>query len=274
MDHAKSKRRPGMPKWARSIFDANIEDIERLTSTLSTYTHGLSMVVKQPELLKILGRALNDGEDAQHKTRLEHATDLARRARREVDQDYPHLNSWALVALWALLEATVRHYIAEHIRRRRTSWQLPELKRLRVRLGEYESIRSNERYLYVADLLEKEVAAGVRNGVDRFETLLSPFGLSGAVPERTAKAIYEMGQVRNVIIHRAGIVDPQFRKACPWVKGRTGTRLNVSSKMMARYLLAENLYITTLICRVHTRHGRDMSEHIETVWKADKRIAF
>lgn len=52
-------------------------------------------------------------------------------------------------------------------------------------------------------------------GVARFETLLALVELSGAIDEEHRKGLFELQQVRNVIVHRAGIVDRRLREQCP-----------------------------------------------------------
>lgn len=150
------------------------------------------MVQNTPRAIEVLMKVQNEDSE-KSKEDLQRAKAESTLAKTEVENGFPVLNSWGVVAYWALLEAMVRQFTAEHIRRRRSSWSLPELKRIRIRLGEYESIPQKHRYLYVAELLEKEVAAGIRNGVQRFESLLAPFDLDGEVPNEISKIMYEFG---------------------------------------------------------------------------------
>ena len=75
--------------------------------------------------------------------------------------------------------------------------------------------------------LEAEFAAGLRNGVERFEVMLKPFGLDGSVPEKLRRDMFEFGQIRNAIVHRGGHVDRQLSNACPWLGFAVGEELPI-----------------------------------------------
>ena len=114
--------------------------------------------------------------------------------------------------------------------------------------------------MFVTELLEKELGAGLKSGVTSFEALLEPFGLSGDVPDNIRKIIYEFGQVRNAIAHRGSKKDRQLLVACPWIGGQIGSDLNVSAEMFKKYQLTAQAYIVLIICRVGEYYGVDMSE--------------
>ena len=109
-------------------------------------------------------------------------------------------------------------------------------------------------------MLEKELGAGLRSGVNRFEAMLEPFGLSGELPESIGRDMYEFGQVRNLIAHNASKVDRQFSDACPWLKVKIGDELYVSRDMITRYYIVTGKYVTLIICRIGEYFGVDMSE--------------
>ena len=98
-------------------------------------------------------------------------------------------------------------------------------------------------------MVEREVGAGLRKGVDRFEALLAPFDLAGEVPAELRKTIYELAQVRNAIVHRAMRVDTELVEACPWLELVAGTELHVTRPMLAAYFEAGCRYSVLLIER-------------------------
>ena len=109
-------------------------------------------------------------------------------------------------------------------------------------------------------MLEKELGAGLRDGVTRFEAILDPFGLSGELPASLRREIYELGQVRNLIAHNASKVDRRFADACPWLEVKTGDELYVSRDMVSKYCSVTGAYIALIICRVGEHFGVDMSD--------------
>jgi hypothetical protein len=146
------------------------------------------------------------------------------------------------------------------------SFKIDVIGKLRVRVGEYETLGQDEKYHYIAQLLESEVAAGLRNGVDRFEALLKPFGLDGPIPEKLRRDIFEFGQIRNVIVHRGGHTDRQLSIACPWLEFPLGEELPVGRAHFDRYRGAAHSYVVLLICRVGERFGHDVTTRKEGVF--------
>lgn len=100
----------------------------------------------------------------------------------------------------------------------------------------------------------------MRDGVNQFEAMLEPFGLSGPLPRSLKQDMYEFGQVRNLIAHNASRVDRRFAKACPWLKTKIGEEFRVSPEMYMKYLNATVVYVTLIVCRVGEHYGTDMSD--------------
>lgn len=86
-----------------------------------------------------------------------------------------------------------------------------------------------------------------------FEGLLRLIDLTGPVEDETKRTLYELGQVRNVIVHRASIADRKLVKACPWLNLSPGTKVVVTSTAFARYVNAVQDYLVALLSRVKSR---------------------
>jgi hypothetical protein len=94
--------------------------------------------------------------------------------------------------------------------------------------------------------LERELGTSLKQGVNRFEALLALFGLSGPIDDGTKKALFELSNVRHVIVHRRGVADKRFSDACPWMGLRPGDEVKVTSRQYERYLLAAVKYSVIL----------------------------
>lgn len=180
-------------------------------------------------------------------------------ATREVADGFPVLHAQAVVTLWALLEACVRRLFADWLTNEPTSLQNPMFDKVKVRLAEYERLEGAERMFYVADALERELAAGLQIGVTRFESLLEALTLSGEVPDLLRRDLYELSQIRNAIVHRGGSVDRRLAQACPWLALKPGNDLHISHEMFGRYYNAVHAYLILLICRVGERFGAEVT---------------
>ena len=254
------KKRKGVPNWAKDPFKHFLDDAARLSHMVRLSSVGISMLQATPKLIEALMKVKADNA-TEESQRLEHARIDADLAEREVKSGFPILHAWAVVGLWALFEATIRTFVAEWLKHKRTAWRTEPIQRLRIKLGEYESISRNQRHRFVVEMLEKELGAGLKDGVTRFEAMLEPFGLSGELPASLKREIYEFGQVRNLIAHNASKVDRRFADACPWLKVKIGDEFYVSREMFQRYFIVTTAYVTLIICRVGEYFGVDMSDN-------------
>jgi hypothetical protein len=176
-------------------------------------------------------------------------------AQAQVDGGFPLIYEQSTIALWAALESVVRTFVAAWLQHREGAWQNDEIKKLKVKLGDFMSLEPLERSLWVIDLLDQEESGPLRSGINRFENLLRVFGLDGKVPKRCAKILFELSQVRHVLVHRTGIADKKLLDACPWMRTKRGNRIRVTRQMWKRYNVEATNYILELIQRTRVQCG-------------------
>lgn len=251
---------PGTPSWAMAPFKWFLEKTKQLDQLLSLAIRGISVLQAMPKVVDAVAKAEGKQDEPKHADDKKMAQEIASLARNEVEENFPLLHAHNLVAVWSLLEALIRTFVAEWLANYPEAMATPAVSKIRVRLGDYHSVPDEEKPLHVAELLERELGAGLRNGVDRFEAMLEPFGLSGEVSKETKKAIFELGQIRNALVHRAGHADRTLVDSCPWLHFKPGEKIKVSRDIYARCFHAAHDYTVQLIARVGEKFGVDMSE--------------
>jgi len=252
--------KPSTPSWATAPFKWFLEETKQLDQLLSLAIRGISILQAMPEVVDAVAKAEGRQGEPKYVDDKKMAQEAARLARNEVEGNFPLLHAHNLVAVWSLLEALIRTFVAEWIASYPEAMATPAVSKIKVRLGDYHGVPEEEKPLYIAELLERELGAGLRNGVDRFEAMLEPFGLSGEVAKETKKGIFELGQIRNALVHRAGHADRTLVDSCPWLHFKHGEKIKVSRDIYARCFHAAHDYIVQLIARVGEKFGVDMSE--------------
>ncbi|MFN7988667.1 MAG: hypothetical protein U0529_14420 [Thermoanaerobaculia bacterium] len=251
----------GLPSWVTELFNQFLNHHDDLARVLHLSINGISMLRGRYTALKVLTEV--DGPTETSAAQLARAEKERELAQSELDDDFPLLHEQATVALWASLEALVRSFVAGWLANRPDAWQADAVKRLKVRLGDYEALETADRCLWVTDLLDQDIGGPLRAGITRFESLLAPFSLNGTVEPETQKTLFELSQIRHNIIHRRGLADRRLLEACPWLGLVAGARVRVSHKMWRGFNDATAAYALELIQRSREAHGLGRYVHQE-----------
>jgi hypothetical protein len=213
-----------------------------------------------PELMEAVQKAeadeieLSEGdrnissEDAAK--RLEQVREEAKLARQEVDKGFPLLYSPMLVSLWSSLEDLMHTFLAAWVTHTPGAKQAEALQKLKVKLSEYEALDEEEKGFYIVELLEREGRSPLKQGASRFEHLLDSFALAGAVDSDVRESLFEMNHIRNVLVHRRGVVDKRFVDACPHLGFSIGDSVSVDRRSFDRYSNSVAKYVLQVFSRV------------------------
>jgi hypothetical protein len=191
------------------------------------------------------------------KTRIERAKEHAAFAEQECSLGFPLLHSHTLVGVWGAFEAAIEDTLVDLLIHNDALLQSPAFSKVKIPLAEFEGLEKDERMRFLISEIDRTHGGGKR-GVERFEILLDPFGLSGAVEPQTKNLIWEMHHVRNVIVHRAGIADRRLVTACLQMGLKVGETVKITHEALNKYSIALSNYALIIICRLGTQAGRDM----------------
>ncbi len=100
------------------------------------------------------------------------------------------------------------------------------------------------------------MGAELRAGVSRFEPLLELVGLGRPTEEDVKRSVFELSQVRHVLVHRAGHADARLVERCPWLGVNVGQRLHVTKERYAKYRDAVFEYVTHILNKLTEVYGK------------------
>lgn len=161
-----------------------------------------------------------------------------------------------VISLYTILEATIKDLIITLFAiETELVEKIDAVRNVKVSVIEYNNLKDDyERYLYVYEEYEKKIftSEAHKYGVGRFEALLKPLNLSGQVPQPVEKQILELAQVRNCLVHRAGIVDRGLLKSCDWLKQsyKLGEEIIINTQVYMNYTIAVRDYTAILTKRI------------------------
>ena len=166
---------------------------------------------------------------------------------------FTYLYALASIKLWSILEATIDDAALECIQTPDRCTDPKLLAGLKGPLLEFVQSSTEERSEFLVAQLKQEVKAAMQKGIGRFEAILAPLGLGGSVPDAVRRAIFELSEVRNVIVHRRGFADKRFVSSCPWFGVKLGDELILTKQHYDRYELAVHCHLFEIDLRFRRR---------------------
>ena len=237
-----------MPDWALKPLEAFTEHIVELREVISLSKDGIHGLTVMPRFVRVAKLPQES---------LDKSLAVADKAQSEIDTDFALLHEMSTITLWSSLEAMIKSFLALWLENEKSALNSKGVENLKIRLGEYLQLSGTERCEYILELLYREVRAPLQKGISGFETLLGVFGLSGAFDKDLKKDVFELHNVRNLLVHRRGIADLKFLEACPWLRTEAGKKHRVSNDDFSRYVHAVTEYVITVNDRVAIFFGEE-----------------
>ena len=247
--------------WEIQLFKDYAYQMEHLSYLLHLSVKGISSLIGAAGLIEAVSNLekYEGKKDENSQAKIENAKKEAELAKKEVEEDFPLLHAQFTIALWSSLECLIRLFIVRLLQNHKPAMEAKAIQKLQVKIGEYEGLEGEERYFYIVDKLEQDLSIPLKSGITRFENLLEPFGLSGPIDENVRRDLFELNQVRNVLVHRSGIADRRFIESCPWLNLSVGDPVKISNQTAQQYFKSVQIYSVELIIRVGEYFGNDMS---------------
>jgi hypothetical protein len=181
------------------------------------------------------------------------AQELGELGKRELETEFPYLHSLLLVRMCSILEAAVDQAVVAALGMPSIWSDVEMMGQIKIPLAVYGGWNERERCEHLMEELAVRSKASYQIGVGRFETLLGPVGLGGGVSDSVRRVFVEMMEARNVIVHRHGKVDKQFKERVAWAKEKVGDDLIVNNKRFKQYRTAGWWYAVEVLDRMILR---------------------
>lgn len=246
-----------MPMENRGWIPARIRQFAKfLSDSMGVYELAIGGIASAPARVGLVA-ALNAihvetevAYDRHSDPEVARAEALAKIAQPEIEHKFPLLCKSASIVIWASLEGFIRSFLAEWLARLPNAPPVPAIAELSIRYGDLCGAAGIERAYLLISRLDEARRTKFRGGVDRFEGLLECFDLGGAAAAETKKALWELSNVRNVLVHRLDLADRKLIDACPWLGYAVGDMVRVTPSQMQVYFRAAIDYLTDVTNRV------------------------
>ena len=239
----------GAPKWSVQAFRDFLDHQDRLMKVLELSRHGIRVSTTTPEIIKFLAEGKGTESEPSVVKEIDRAKSMADFAQNEIDNDFPVLHSQAVVSLWGSLETLALTVVSDWITNKPEILRQEPWRNLKVKVGEYETFDAEQKASHLASSIDQVLSGPMMGGVTRFESLLETVGLKGGVSEEVRRGLWELHQIRNIIVHKRGKADRKMCEACPWLGLIPGSEVSVTTQTYHEYSVTVHKYLLELICR-------------------------
>lgn len=247
----------------KTLFSECAHHLRDMMALTQIAMKGTRQISKQVAIVKALHQVnLLRQSDAslltQQEREVEEAEEEAAFARKEVDAGYPFAQSQATIAMWARLEAFIEDLLVTCFETDAQFLEVEQVGKVKIAFGQYEQMSSTERMYYVVDSLQRDTQSKFKHGVSQFDVLFDILGIGGPVEEPTKRNLFEMSNIRNVLVHRRALADKRLAMSCPWLGLKIGDQVKITTGKLFSYQLSCMIYVGVATRRVLKHWGADV----------------
>ena len=230
-----------------SVFGVCRNELRQIEAFVLVYRSGISTASWASsfmEIDRVMGSVI--GEPSKYD---DAALNRARRAKAladsEMEPGFPYLHGMAVIRAWSALEAHVSRLFAETIANCGSSDQ--RSKSVWSDLVGDAQLSAAERKDQLLRIVFDWVAVRRRSGLRKYAFVLGlvEFELEPWKERR----LYELSSCRNLIVHKAGIVDSRFRRSWSSRREVVGDTLNLQDYEIRNFLRAAYWYLVETRCQ-------------------------
>lgn len=241
-------------KWYTEPFDRFIKYFSEVEKVLNISIDGINVLQREPDLLKAVIELQCSEEYRQisedEQIKIKKVEQEAEYAKQMNESGYPLLYAHSLVSLWGALETLIEDLTVSFLKNEPSKIKKEKVNNLAIPFFQFVELDEDEQMKLILELLEQKLKSKYRPGIARFEAILDVLNLSGDIPENITRDLYEMYNIRNVIVHRSSVTDRKLLSNCPWLTYQIGEKVIINDIQYQRYSNALKEYAIILMNRV------------------------
>ena len=192
---------------------------------------GPQIIKQQPDVAEALARMV------------QYSASDAAFAAEEIKNEFATILSHHAVALWAGVETALEQTILGLIKRVPDAHDLIIEHSPTLNAEKFKTKTANDAEKALS-IWEQAIKA---NSFDRSVEMLRALKVNTNPTSEDRRALVELSEVRNVLLHRGGFVDARFLGKCPWIKLKVGDQFKVDGGRLDTYFDAAGRFASDLI---------------------------
>jgi hypothetical protein len=176
----------------------------------------------------------------------EHITEFAKS---QFNNGFTYVYEIATIRIWSVLEAAVDDLALYALHNIPTARNSEFLSKLKGPLLEFIALDVEQQAEYLLELIKSQANPTQKLGIGQFDIVLDNLNLGGVLDKTVRTTLFELSQVRNVLVHCNGKADKRLKKNCPWLNTEIGNRVVITPYHYYAYHCAALLYLDELTRR-------------------------
>lgn len=223
-----------------------------LINNISNYSNKIDVIVKTEGILKkYKPETYSSTEEeirSKHKEHLE-------AAHKEISEDFYSIKNSELIMLYSRFESAITEVI--YLIFNSSSYnELPNIDNSKLNILDVLKMEKSEQKVFIADLYIQQKTTGVKYGYNRFEAILEPLIGKSNLKKETQDSIFRFAQIRNLLTHKNGVVDKQFKALLSNSKQYIGKRIIIDDEIMSLCISSIIEYSSEIIDRLNKLKAR------------------
>lgn len=149
----------------------------------------------------------------------------------------------------------LRDFLVRWLENRPEAWATEAVTKLKVPISTFQKLSEGERARFVVTKLRRSLGVDLGTGVGRIAPLLDIFRLAPRIGSTLRKALHELSQIRNIVVHAGSRADKRFLDQCPWLPYSVGQEVTVSHALYGWYHQAARRYTERILNSVVLAYG-------------------
>jgi len=235
-----------------------VEEIQRLTKFGRMVDLGFLLGANLSALESAFRSCVEDTPEARNGLELftSLGEELQSYAKEQSDAGMPYLRALLTIRLVIVTETVIQDAVLTSLESVPGVLEREEVRRIKGPVAELLAASPAERAEFFAMALARDGKDHSQSGIGKYERLLQAVGLGGAIDDTVQRALFELVQVRNALVHAGGKADAKFCKSCPSFKLVPGSAISITSEMSQRYRVATISFLFELMQRWAARRSQ------------------
>lgn len=222
------------------------------------FAHSIEFYEKRIEALinanKVLSKYAPEEEWESEDEVKEKQKKIIKAVRKEIADNFYSVKTGELILLYSRFEAAITEVVYVFFQTTKAA-AYPDVDNAKSNLKVFMALNARNQKTYIADLYIQQKSANIKYGFQRFEAILEPLFGKSVIDERIKNDIFKFAQLRNLLIHKNGIVDSQFKNIFKESKCVLGKRLNITANLMNLCINSIVVYADEIVERIKARQA-------------------